>query len=103
MTRRKARARHSRTRFRVLARDAASASVEALPVTGRTHQLRVHLAHIGSPILGDDLYGPGWAVGAPERTLLHAARLEVRLEEGATIAVEAPLPGDFRAFMPDVR
>lgn len=63
----------SLTRWRVLARDAvASRTRLALePVTGRSHQLRVHLASIGHPIVGDDFYGAAPA----ERVCLHAARL----------------------------
>ena len=66
----------SLTRYRVLARDpAANATrVELEPVTGRTHQLRVHMATLGHPILGDDLYG-GPATRLAERLLLHAMSL----------------------------
>lgn len=60
------------TRYRVLARHADSTRVELEPVTGRTHQLRVHLSAIGHPILGDALYGN--AASAP-RLLLHASSL----------------------------
>lgn len=63
----------SRTRWRVLRRDGDGALVELEPVTGRTHQLRVHLAHIGHPIRGDRLYAPPpWRA---ERLLLHASAL----------------------------
>jgi len=61
--------------------------------TGRTHQIRVHLAHIGHPVLDDPLYG-----GAPEgaRQMLHAWRLEfLHPGEGAPMAFEAPPPEDF--------
>ncbi|MBI4937576.1 MAG: RluA family pseudouridine synthase [Nitrosomonadales bacterium] len=63
----------SLTRYRLLAHDAAmnTSRLELEPVTGRTHQLRVHLAAIGHPILGDALYGESTA----ERLLLHACRL----------------------------
>ncbi|TXT23237.1 MAG: hypothetical protein FD134_2263 [Gallionellaceae bacterium] len=63
----------SLTRYRLLAHDTATntSRLELEPVTGRTHQLRVHLAAIGHPILGDALYGQG----AAERLLLHACRL----------------------------
>ncbi len=61
------------TRWRVLARGTACTRVELEPVTGRTHQLRVHLLHIGHPIRGDALYAPE-PPGAP-RLLLHATRL----------------------------
>src|SRR4029453_14586819 len=61
------------TRWRVVARTAERTRVELEPITGRTHQLRVHAAHprgLGAPIVGDRLYGtPG------DRLLLHAERL----------------------------
>ncbi len=61
------------TRFRVLHRDAQGALLALSPETGRSHQLRVHLAAIGHPILGDRLYG-----GLPgPRLLLHAWRIEL--------------------------
>ncbi|MDO8990210.1 MAG: RluA family pseudouridine synthase [Sideroxyarcus sp.] len=63
----------SLTRYRSLGFSADTSRVELEPVTGRTHQLRVHMAAIGHPILGDALYGD--ADSAP-RLLLHAARLE---------------------------
>ena len=67
----------SHTRWRVLGTDAAARTtrLELAPVTGRTHQLRVHLAAVGHPILGDMLYGdPATQARAP-RLLLHATRL----------------------------
>jgi tRNA pseudouridine32 synthase/23S rRNA pseudouridine746 synthase len=60
----------SLTRYRLLAHDASTSRVELEPVTGRTHQLRVHLAAIGHPIIGDALYGK-----EAERLLLHASTL----------------------------
>ena len=68
----------SLTRYRVLAFDAAANTtrLELEPVTGRAHQLRVHLLAIGHPIVGDALYGPpADALAAPRRMLLHATRL----------------------------
>lgn len=62
----------SLTRYRVLEKDDARSRVELEPVTGRSHQLRLHLASIGHPIQGDVLYGD--AHSAP-RLLLHACRL----------------------------
>ena len=66
----------SLTRFRLLALDAVkdTSRVELEPVTGRTHQLRVHMAEIGHPILGDTLYGAMAGVSS-ERLLLHASKL----------------------------
>ena len=80
--------RWSHTRFRRMSRDRRCAGVAAEPLTGRTHQIRVHLAAAGAPIAGDIVYG-----GAPApRLLLHALRLEV--EDAQPIALEAPLPAD---------
>ncbi len=66
----------SLTRYRVLAHDSATDScrVELEPVTGRTHQLRLHMAAIGHPILGDNWYG-GTAGASAQRLLLHASVL----------------------------
>jgi 23S rRNA pseudouridine955/2504/2580 synthase len=78
------------------------ASLLALsPLTGRTHQLRVHLAHLGHPILGDGKYGGKRAHpplrGLPGQLLLHARELAVpHPEDGTTLRVEAPLPPHFR-------
>ena len=63
------------TRFRVLAAGGGHSLVLCEPVTGRTHQLRVHLSHLGHPILGDDLYGE--ASPLMERHALHALSLSV--------------------------
>jgi len=67
----------SQTRWRVLAHDAATGGTRLalMPLTGRTHQLRLHLAHIGHPILGDTLYGGPCAGHAAPRLLLHACGL----------------------------
>ncbi len=64
----------SLTRYRLLGIDSDTSRVELEPVTGRTHQLRVHMAAIGHPILGDALYGD--ASSAP-RLLLHASTLSL--------------------------
>jgi len=99
------------TRFEVLARQGDRALVRAMPLTGRRHQIRVHLAHCGHPIVGDVLYGPderqfirlqrGQPVAAPPglapgRHLLHARRL-VFPEPGTNERREvcAPWPADF--------
>ena len=70
--------RPSLTRWRVLDHDAAGATtrVEVEPVTGRSHQLRVHLSAIGHPIVGDALYAPPAVAGRAGRLLLHATQLE---------------------------
>lgn len=69
----------SRTLWRVLARDGdtGTSRVELQPVTGRSHQLRVHMQAIGHPILGDALYAPPGVQELAARLMLHAARLEL--------------------------
>ena len=100
------------TRWQVTRRLAGATLVALFPKTGRRHQLRVHLAAAGHPILGDILYGrpdddyldlvAGGAdarrrEGPPFRQLLHCARLVFPDPEGSAIDVRAPLPADFAA------
>ena len=70
--------------------------VEVSPKTGRTHQIRVHLASIGHPIVGDSLYGPKENPFRLKRQFLHAESLEFSLENGQRIKIEAELPDDLR-------
>jgi 23S rRNA pseudouridine1911/1915/1917 synthase len=91
-------ARFSRSAFTVLRRGPDRALLEARPETGRTHQLRVHLAAAAAPVVGDDLYGPPFAPGAPSaasRVLLHAAALELCRPDGSALRIEAEPPADF--------
>ena len=76
----------SQTRWRGLSFGAASNSsrVELEPVTGRSHQLRVHLQALGHPILGDMLYAPPSVQAMASRLLLHACELEFRHPESGT-------------------
>ncbi|MDP3762309.1 MAG: pseudouridine synthase [Ramlibacter sp.] len=67
----------SQTRWRVLAHDDGSTRVELEPLTGRSHQLRVHLQSLGHAILGDTLYAPPQAQAAAPRLLLHATGLRM--------------------------
>ncbi|MES2101554.1 MAG: pseudouridine synthase [Pseudomonadota bacterium] len=82
----------SLTRWRVLACDAArdATRLELEPVTGRAHQLRVHLLAIGHPILGDALYAPPQVLAQADRLLLHASSLRfAHPVSGAQIALES--------------
>ncbi len=66
------------------------------PLTGRTHQIRVHLASIGHPIVGDMLYGRiSRSPEVPQRLMLHAAALAFSDDNGNRFEFEAPLPPDF--------
>ncbi len=89
------------TRYRTLRAGPGAALVEASPETGRTHQIRVHLAHLGAPLLGDARYGGPRRVGelAIPRVMLHARRLRlVHPATGAPLVLEAPVPEDFAAI-----
>ncbi len=89
----------ARTRYRVIDRAGNSAAwVELQPLTGRTHQLRVHMAAIGHPIVGDGKYGgqAAFLTGTISRKLhLHARRLVIPHPEGDTLDVTASLPDHF--------
>ena len=109
------------TRFRVekrFERETANggrfALVRAFPLTGRTHQIRIHLAHAGYPIIGDKIYGPdegcylefietGWTAALAGRLLhprhaLHSARLSVK-SAGLSFSWEAPLARDMAEWL----
>ena len=92
-------AQASHSRYRTLAAGDEAALVELEPLTGRMHQLRVHLASIGRPILGDVRYGGALTAGggAVPRLMLHAAAITYPLPEGGARTVEAPPPADFEA------
>ncbi|KKU92015.1 MAG: Pseudouridine synthase [Parcubacteria group bacterium GW2011_GWA1_48_11b] len=61
-------------------------------MTGRTHQIRVHLASIGHPIVGDNLYGKKPAPAGLSRMFLHAESLELTLPTGSRLRISADLP-----------
>ncbi|MEM7766205.1 MAG: RluA family pseudouridine synthase [Pseudomonadota bacterium] len=95
-------ARKAQTRWQRLAMGDGVALLAVQPLTGRTHQIRAHLAHVGMAILGDGQYGlSGLPPGAPslpypaKRTLLHALRLEFPHPDGNTAIRSAPPPEDF--------
>jgi tRNA pseudouridine32 synthase/23S rRNA pseudouridine746 synthase len=80
------------TRYKVLTRDDDETRVELTPVTGRSHQLRVHMLALGHPILGDRFYGPEEGKGY-DRLMLHAAMIEFRHPGSETeVTFEAPVP-----------
>ncbi len=94
------------TRFETMQRLAGATLVSIRPETGRTHQIRVHFAAAGHPILGDRVYGPGPALSAPAiaRQMLHARRLGFSHPRTAEpLSVEAPLPADFAGVLATLR
>jgi len=87
--------RPSLTRYRVLDFDVARAvsRIELEPVTGRTHQLRVHMEAMGHPILGDDFYGTPASSARAERLMLHAYQVELdHPGTGAPLRFDCPPP-----------
>jgi 23S rRNA pseudouridine1911/1915/1917 synthase len=107
--------REAVTRYEVLERFRAGALVRVTPKTGRTHQIRVHLAAIGCPVLCDGLYSgrtliePGFLrlpAGPPllERQALHAASLEIdHPASGERLTFSAPLPADLERMLAALR
>ncbi|MEX0715215.1 MAG: RluA family pseudouridine synthase [Planctomycetaceae bacterium] len=118
-------AKGARTRFRVLERCDATTLVEATPLTGRPHQIRVHFAAIGHPVVGDEFYGSFGAIRPSRFDVLRSDELRVTSDEngdgtravpsgrhalhalrlafahpitGERIACESPLPADFLAL-----
>ncbi|MEQ8309380.1 MAG: RluA family pseudouridine synthase [Sphingopyxis sp.] len=93
----------SKTRYRIIDRAGNRAAwVELQPLTGRTHQLRVHMAAIGHPIVGDGKYGGKGAflTGAVSRKLhLHSRRLRIDHPDGGAIDVQAEVPEHFAASL----
>ncbi len=79
------------TQFRVLVRGAGATLVEARPLTGRTHQIRVHLVHCGLPIVGDATYGGEHAA----RMMLHCRSMAFRTRDGREVRAEAPVDEAF--------
>jgi 23S rRNA pseudouridine1911/1915/1917 synthase len=72
------------------------------PVTGRTHQVRVHLATIGHPVIGDGVYGKRSPLVG--RQFLHAWRLAFELpSSGRLVEFESPLPADLREALKEIR
>jgi 23S rRNA pseudouridine1911/1915/1917 synthase len=109
--------RPAQTFYEVLERFEGFAAVKVLPKTGRTHQIRVHLHHVGTPVLCDRQYGgrsqltrgdlrrdPNDTLVLLDRQALHARRLRFHHPEtGEPLEVEAPLPADIAAVLAELR
>ena len=87
----------AQTTYHVLAKNDIQSLVELKPTTGRTHQLRVHLAHLNAPLLGDRVYGKS----SDCRMMLHAQKLEITLPSGERKVFEAAVPDEFKRFFPE--
>lgn len=85
------------TRYKVTKKFKDYALIEAYPKTGRTHQIRVHLAHLGHPIVGDSVYGK--SDSRLKRQFLHAHKLEITLPNGTRKTFTSPLPPDLKTFL----
>lgn len=98
----------SLTRFDIAELFAGATLIRAMPVTGRTHQIRVHAQYAGFPLLGDSKYGnredDQWlkSIGL-ERLFLHASELELDLPDIGRIHVVAPLPDDLQRVLARLR
>jgi tRNA pseudouridine32 synthase/23S rRNA pseudouridine746 synthase len=88
--------KQSLTRWRVLSRDDTSSLLLLAPVTGRSHQLRLHMREIGHPILGCDFYAPEAVLKAAPRLLLHATSLRFSHPlSGEVLTAHSPAPAAF--------
>lgn len=86
------------TTYEVLASHDKESLVRLQPKTGRTHQLRVHMKYIGTPIKGDKVYGK-----PSDRLYLHAASLEITIPEGDRRTFDAPIPQAFIDIFPEAK
>ena len=83
--------RHAETEYETVKVTDRHSLLHVKPYTGRTHQIRIHLAAIGIPVVGDSLYG----TSSGSRHLLHSWRLTFPHPEGGQLEVTAPIPDDF--------
>ncbi len=91
-------ARKSVTHYKTLRQYGGYSLLEIELETGRTHQIRVHLAHLGHPVIGDDFYGGPRRPGL-SRHFLHAARISLEGPNGKRVDVSSPLPSELQAVI----
>lgn len=88
------------TAYRVIEASELGAVIEARPVTGRLHQIRVHMASVGATVLGDDLYGTSRARGISTRLALHSHRIVINHPvSGKPIDARSAFPRDLRGLL----
>lgn len=91
------------TAWKVAERLKGATLLRVFPATGRRHQIRVHLYHIGHPILGDLRYGDRTRQERFPRLMLHAVAVEFALPSGERVTVEAPVPPSFDEILSGMR
>ncbi|MCK4994475.1 MAG: RluA family pseudouridine synthase [Candidatus Omnitrophica bacterium] len=92
--------REARTRYRVLSRSKDASVLEVFPQTGRTHQIRVHMAHLGHPILGDKQYGKNQSKYPIKRQALHAKKLSfTHPQTNKFVEFMAEVPADMQSII----
>ena len=87
------------THYKVIARYEGFTHIRCILETGRTHQIRVHMAHIGHPVAGDDVYGPKKVIKELSGQCLHAKKVGFVHPRGEYMEFESPLPDYFTAFI----
>jgi 23S rRNA pseudouridine1911/1915/1917 synthase len=100
------RTRFAITRYSTLECFKESALLEIKPITGRTHQIRVHMSYLGCPIVGDSLYGGRRTAKASyglERQFLHASHLKIAIPDGSNMEFTSPLPKDLETVLIQLR
>jgi len=97
------RGKPSSTVWKIAERLDSATLLRANPSTGRRHQIRVHLYHIGHPILGDLRYGDRTRQERVPRLMLHALALEFTLPSGERVTIEAPPPPSFDSVVAGLR
>ncbi|MDO4805296.1 MAG: RluA family pseudouridine synthase [Lachnospiraceae bacterium] len=91
------------TEYEVIRQYEGYAFLRVRIATGRTHQIRVHMSHIGHPLLGDSIYNEGRGSAGPNRAALHAGEIAFHQPfTGEDIRLRARLPDDFLPFLPDL-
>ena len=92
------------TEYRVIQKFSNYTLLEVSPKTGRTHQIRVHLQHIGHPIAGDPIYAPKATKDShnPPRLFLHAQKISFTTQDGKAMTLEADLPPELQKFLEEL-
>lgn len=93
--------RVAKTLYKIIQNFNGFSLVEAQPLTGRTHQIRVHLSAIGCPIAGDSLYGSKSTIA--KRQMLHAQKIQFTIPKGKELILESEPPEDFKTVLANLK